>query len=205
MKSPRRSNPSVSLHVREATSSQLRDALLSRDVDLGVLTIPLAESELALSPLMTESMVLGCREPAPFATDKALTMAEIAPLPLVLAKRSNSARMLVDQALEEEGLGLSLAKETDASPIIDFIRHGIGFAILPQCYLFARATSGMAVATIRDLHISWAIGAGRKARPPIAALKMIKIIRAKVFDYAASGPKGPHYLASTNDQITSPL
>lgn len=192
--------PAVRLEVHEATSIQIRDALLSRDIDLGILSLPLAESELALSPLMTEPMVLVSPQPLPFESGRDVGIAEIAPLPLVLAKRPNSARIIVEHALQEAGFGLHLAMETDAAPIIEFVRHGIGYAILPQCYLLGRSIPGVEVATISNLRISWAIGVVKKRQSSVASMKMMEIIRSKVEAYSGKDDSHARYLMPPHEQ-----
>lgn len=189
--------PAVRLEAREATSIQIRDALLAREIDLGILTFPLVEPELTVSPLMREPMVLVGPTPLPFEAGRPVMIGQVAQLPLVIAKRPNSTRLLVEHALEESGHSLNLALETDAAPIIEFIRQGIGYAILPRCYLLGRSASGTDFAPIEGLGVTWAIGTARHRRPTVAALRMIDIIRSGIRDYCARGQTDATYLGGS--------
>jgi len=187
--------PAVRLEAREATAIQIRDALLARDIDVGVITFPLVEPELAMAPLMSEPLMLVGPAPLPFDRGKPLTIAEVAPLPLVLAKRPNSTRILVEHTLQERGGVPNLALETDAAPIIEFVRRRIGYAILPRCYMTGRALPGTDFMPIDGLRITWAIGTARHRETSVAAARMIEIIRARIRDHCAQNDAGAAFLA----------
>lgn len=186
--------PAVRLEVREATAIQTRDALMGSELDLGVLTFPLVEPELSLVPLMSEPLVLVGPAPLPFDRARPVSITEVAPLPLVLAKRPNSTRLLVEHMLEEAGLQLNLALETDAASIAEFVRRGVGHAVLPQCYLIGRSVAGTEVLRIDGLRITWAIATSHSREPSLAALKMTEIIRSIIAAHCAGTGGSTAYL-----------
>ncbi|NTI78463.1 LysR family transcriptional regulator [Rhizobium rhizogenes] len=168
--------PAVRLSLREGTSIQLRDALVQRDVDIAVLTIPLADPRLVLEPLYTEAMVLVSRPDSSVVGGEKVTLRDIASLPLILSTRPNSTRIIIEHALEELGVSLNIAVETDVAPIVELIRHGVGHAILPASFFRGRLIEGVVLSPLEDLKICWAIGVLRSRELSVGAQRMYAIV-----------------------------
>jgi LysR family nitrogen assimilation transcriptional regulator len=176
--------PAVRLGIREGTSIQLRDALVQRELDIAVLTIPLADPRLTLEPLFTEAMVLVSPAGTAVEARGAVSLRDVASLPLILSTRPNSTRIIIEHAVEEMGLSLNVAIETDVAPIIELVRHGVGHAVLPASYFRGRALEHFVFARVQNLEVTWALGRVKTRKLMLGANKMCDVIRDAAADYA---------------------
>lgn len=174
-----RSYPQVRLQVREGTATQIRDALLSRQIDVGIVTLPMTEPDLVVTPLSSEPMVLVGPAGSPLLRGDPVRVSDLAGLPLILAKRPNSVRLLVENALQEIGREPNVVIETDVAPVTDFVRQGIGYSVLPRSYPAGRNNVGLTWQPVEGIRIHWAIGLIKGADVSIAIRRMIEIIRAE--------------------------
>lgn len=154
----RRDYPALRLHVREATSIHIRDGLLAGEIDVGLLSTPLSEPRLELEPLAREPMMLIGPIGDPIGLNKPLPIEALVGLPLVLARRPNSTRIIVEHALEAIGHSAIVPIETDTAPIADFVLRGLGYTIMPSSFVSSRAAEGLFAVPVDGLSISWMIG-----------------------------------------------
>jgi LysR family nitrogen assimilation transcriptional regulator len=176
----RRQYPQVRLHLREATSIDIRNGLLDRELDLGILSTPLIEPQLTLHPLIEEPMMLVGSPDCDLDPARPVTTAEVAALPLILARRPNSTRIILEHAMESIGLAPNIVIEIDTAPIADLIRRGLGYSVLPSCFLASHNHLGLRYAPVRGLWIAWVIGSLRNLPMTSAALRMNDMILALV-------------------------
>ena len=93
--------PSVRLRIRETTLVVLRQALVSNEIELGVITLPLVDPQLVVHPLLAEPMYLV--GPATSGLRGSVTIDKIAGVPLILPQRPNTIRLIVENTLERAG------------------------------------------------------------------------------------------------------
>jgi LysR family nitrogen assimilation transcriptional regulator len=172
--------PRVQLHLREATSIGIRNGLLSRELDLGVLSTPLIEPQLALQALIEEPMVLVGPPDCDLDPARPATTAEVAALPLILARRPNSTRIILEHAMESIGLAPNIVVEIDNAPIGDLIRRGLGYSVLPSCFLASHRHHQLRYAPVRGLWIGWMIGSLRNLPMIPAAQRMTDMMLAMI-------------------------
>ena len=176
----RRRHPQIQLHLREATSIGIRNSLIDREIDLGILSTPLIEPQLALSPLIEEPMVLVGPSTCDLDPATAVTTEDVAIRPLILATRPNSTRILLEHAMESVGLAPNIAIEIDNAPIGELVRHGLGYSVLPSSFVASHRHHGLRYAPIRGLWIAWMIGSLRNLPPTPAADRMSVLMREVV-------------------------
>jgi LysR family nitrogen assimilation transcriptional regulator len=164
--------PQVQLHLREATSMEIRNGLVGRELDLGILTTPLIEPQLALRPLIDEPMVLVGPAECDLDPSQPVAIAQVAALSLILPTRPNSTRILLEHAMESIGKTPAVAIETDSAPIGDLVRRGLGYAVLPSCYIASHRHLALRYAPVRGLWVSWMIGSLRDLPLTSAAQRM---------------------------------
>lgn len=172
--------PRVQLHLREATSIGIRNGLLSRELDLGVLSTPLIEPQLALQALIEEPMVLVGPPDCDLDPARPATTAEVAALPLILPRRPNSTRIILEHAMESVGLAPNIVIEIDTAPIGDLIRRGLGYSVLPSCFLASHRHHQLRYAPVRGLWIGWMIGSLRNLPMMPAAQRMTDMMLAMI-------------------------
>lgn len=132
----------VRLEVVEGPSSGLAQLLAQGKLDLAVLFDHSIDGGLAMKAQVVEPLLLvGQRGSLSGQVDA--TLAEAARLPLLLLSRPNGIREQIERIWADEGLKPQVVAEINAPGLlIDAVRAGLGFAILPACALENRIQQG---------------------------------------------------------------
>jgi LysR family nitrogen assimilation transcriptional regulator len=109
-----------------------------------------------------------------------VTTTDIAALPLILARRPNSTRIILEHAMESIGLTPNIVIEIDTAPIGDLIRRELGYSVLPSCFVASHSHHGLRYAPVRGLWIAWMIGSLRNLPMIPAAQRMTDMILAMI-------------------------
>ncbi len=136
--------PQVRMTVADGTSTTLEPQLLSGQLDLAVVTMPVPGDELAASPLFEEDLVLVApsdhplveaqrrRRSGPESPLPPLPLAELGNLELLLPLPGTALREEIDAALQPAGVVLRPSMELDGLRMIASLTFdGYGPAILP--------------------------------------------------------------------------
>lgn len=142
--------PAVRIHIRQAFSGVVEEALRDRLVDLAVLP---AASQRRLNvnvrPLLKENLCLiGPHEP-PLDTLRKCTFKRAATFPLLMPAQPNRVRALVEQIAHQERVHLRIDVEVDGlgpSALRELLCRGLGYAIMPAHQFRADIHSGTLVA-----------------------------------------------------------
>jgi LysR family nitrogen assimilation transcriptional regulator len=127
--------PQASLSISEGLSVPMQESLINGRLDLAVLYNAQPVPELEISPLLEEDLLLVERRTdfALTSSPDAITLRELATLPLVIPTRPNAIRMQVESALANVGCRLNIALEIDGvSAILDLVANGSGAAVLSR-------------------------------------------------------------------------
>jgi LysR family nitrogen assimilation transcriptional regulator len=125
--------PNVTLAIREGTSAELEEWLLSRRVDIAVLQDPPALDQLDAEPVLTErlGLVSGVRSIRLEGSD-AVRVRQLASLRLILPHPRHWIRRLIDGAAFRRGIVLDQVQQVDGVPLAkEMVRNGLGHTILP--------------------------------------------------------------------------
>lgn len=141
-----RAHPRVDLHITEAGSRALVDALSEGALDLALtITRPNVPDDEAVErvPLFTEElMVASAADPllrSPHDVPARLTVAQLAALPQVAFDRSYDLRLATDAAFDGAGLTPTIAVEgAEMDAVLRFVARGIGVAVVPATVLLHR-------------------------------------------------------------------
>ena len=141
-----REHPGIDLHITEAGSHALVDALGEGALDLALtITRPNVRHDAAVErvALFREELMVASAA-APALRDHAdvpgrLTVAELAALPQVAFNRSYDLRIATDAAFEAAGLTPVIAVEgAEMDAVLRFVARGIGVAVVPATVLLHR-------------------------------------------------------------------
>jgi len=132
--------PEASLSVSEGLTHAMHEALANGRLDIALLYNASPSPEIELAPLLDEPLFLVQRRAGARAGSgksparpRAMTLAEVAGVPLVIPSRPNAIRMLVETEMANHGLRPQVALEIDGvATILDLVEEGAGSAILSR-------------------------------------------------------------------------
>lgn len=138
--------PEVLLEIIEGSSADLAVAVASHRMDIAVaMDVQPQPTRLATTPLLLENLYLVGQD----LGVQAISLQDMAQLPLVLPSFPNSIRVLAARAFAEEACPLKLVAETSAvSVLLALAAAGKGWTVLPSSALAgADHSSGKIVST----------------------------------------------------------
>ena len=138
--------PLARLSLTEGFSALMFEALRNGRLDLAVLYNPPTSPELETALLHQEALVLisantGAAEQPARTLPAAVSLRDLAALPLIVPSRPNAFRQLIESGMARLGCKPDIVLEIDGlSAILDLVREGLGYAVLPAYTLsnFAR-------------------------------------------------------------------
>jgi len=144
--------PLLHLVFVESTTIGLDVQLASGQVDLGVLGLPAATTELRTVPLFEEDLVLALPRDHAMAGQKIIRLSELAALPLILPLKGVAFRDELDAVVAAHHLTLQPRAEADSLRLIASLSfEGSGFAILPSGALSRRRFQEWALIPVEGL------------------------------------------------------
>nr|BFD82072.1 LysR family transcriptional regulator [Streptomyces sp. Xyl84] len=179
-----RRHPGVLLQTSaEPSGSQgLVAALLDRQLDLAFVSLP-GPCPAGISLTGLTSSVLDLVVPAdhPLAGRGSVSIAELTGLDFVDSPVGYGNRAVADRAFAAAAVPRRVTVEnTDVATGVDYVRHGLGVALLPRFAL--REAEDIAVLTVRDADLTWPLSLAARSghRPGAAARAMIALAREYV-------------------------
>lgn len=128
--------PDATLSISEGLSVAMQESLVNGRLDIAVLYNTQPGSEVDISPLLEEDLLLVQARPPGLMEDPApgpVTLKDVAQLPLVIPSRPNAIRMHVESEMANLGCRLKIALEIDGvSAILDLVADGAGSAVLSR-------------------------------------------------------------------------
>jgi LysR family hydrogen peroxide-inducible transcriptional activator len=126
-------HPRVDVGVLEGNTTSLLPALISGDLDLAVVNLPVTDSEVKVDPLFDEDLVVVAPDGHPLAGRERVTLIELAGHQLLLPPTGTSIRVDLDDAAAEAGVTLQTMAELDGLRLIaELSFQGFGPAVLPS-------------------------------------------------------------------------
>jgi DNA-binding transcriptional LysR family regulator len=124
--------PQIHLVVVDATTTSLVPQLLSDNLDLAVVNLPINEPELVSEPLFDEDRLVIAPHGHPLAGRGSVTLQELAEHPLLLEPTGTSFRDALDATATAVGVVLRPQAEVDGLRLITSLAfQGFGAAIIP--------------------------------------------------------------------------
>ena len=128
--------PDAALSITEGLSFSMHEALAAGRLDIALLYNAAPSAGVELTPLLEEPLFLVRRQPAKArlgARLRAISLRDVAALPLVIPTRPNAIRMLVETELAKLRCRPLVALEIDGvAAILDLVEDGAGSAILSR-------------------------------------------------------------------------
>lgn len=126
----RKAHPALRFYVREAGSRAVADAVLSGELDLGIVTMPISgpgTDDLMAVATIEDELMLIVPEEHDLADQDAYTWSGIREDPLVLFEHGSAVRNIIDHASRESGVSLNVVMEVRSTETIErMVEAGIG-------------------------------------------------------------------------------
>jgi len=138
VKAFREALPHAQLTLTEGFSVQMHEGLRLGNLDMAVLYNPGQSSELEMSTLDEDELSLISHNPAGSKkgrgkTAPAISLKDVAALPLILPSRPNAFRILLEGEMMALGRRPEVLLEVDGlNAILNLVKEGMGHAVLPS-------------------------------------------------------------------------
>jgi DNA-binding transcriptional LysR family regulator len=111
-------HPQVRFHMREAGSSEIADDVVAGHLELGVVTLPVRDRELAVTPLTNDRIVLVARQDHPLARRRRVRIVDLADQAFVAFEAGSALRQIIDAKLRDAGVEVNVVMELRSIPAI---------------------------------------------------------------------------------------
>jgi DNA-binding transcriptional LysR family regulator len=124
--------PRVGLGIVRAERARTLEAVLKRQVDFGVISLPLKDPRINVDLVHKDELVLVVQPTHPLAQRKAIKIDELVPYPLLLPKQGRQ-REQIDGIFRMHDFQPKLAMEVDSGELLKrLIIAGLGVGFLPR-------------------------------------------------------------------------
>jgi len=127
--------PRVLLHINENFGGVLSEALMTGRMDMALLYESGPIRGVDFERLVTEELVVVAPDgiDLPARADDAVTMADLADVPLLLPGPTHTIRRVVDQAFSQASSAANVVGEVESVPLMArAVRGGLGATVLPR-------------------------------------------------------------------------
>lgn len=111
-------HPGVRFHLKEAGSIEVAEDVISGDLELGLVTLPIQDRELSLWPLLTDRIVLVGPSNHPLTKQKRIQADALDGLSFVGFEADTAVRQIIDATLREAGVEMNVVMELRSIPAI---------------------------------------------------------------------------------------
>ena len=124
--------PRVGLGIVRAERARTLEAVLKRQVDFGVISLPLKDPRLKINLVHKDELVLVVQPTHPLAQQRTIKVDDLVPYPLLLPKQGRQ-REQIDGIFRMYDFQPKLAMEVDSGELLKrLIIAGLGVGFLPQ-------------------------------------------------------------------------
>ncbi len=124
--------PEATLSISEGLSVAMHESLTVGRLDIALLYNPLPAPDIELTELLQEDLVLVQHKNLRSKTSRAISLRELALVPLIIPTRPNALRTLVETELSAAGQRATIALEIDGvAAMLDLVADQAGAAVLP--------------------------------------------------------------------------
>ncbi len=125
--------PKAKVRLEFLRPNKVYDAVINSEVDLGIVSYPIASPDIAVIPLRSERMVLVCHPQHALASRKAVTAEHLRDEDFITFDRDLFIRKEIDRYLRQRSVSVRVVMEFDnIETIKQAIGIGAGISILPE-------------------------------------------------------------------------
>jgi len=104
-----------------------------KQIDLGIVSLPVESSAVQLTPLFKEEMLVLMNARDSKVRGWTISLKDLVNIPMILYTRDSSTRTIIDETMRKHGLSLKITMEAeDTEAIKKLVEAGFGASILPE-------------------------------------------------------------------------
>lgn len=178
--------PNCRMHVVVANSAEIEQAVMTNQVDFGMVEGMVRNQELLVTPICEDELVLVCGKNHPLAKEEELTLEMLQGQDYVSRESGSAERNQLERIFEEYGLELNRTFcSTNTEAIKNAVLHGRGVAIFSRRMVEKEIREGeVLVLPVKDIkvmrNINFIIHKNKFLSDEIQEMK--KIIKELLFD-----------------------
>jgi LysR family transcriptional regulator, cyn operon transcriptional activator len=143
--------PKIELSVQELATEETREGLLSNQLDIGVVFLPLKDEQLESITLYDEALCLAVSTAHELADADHIKLERLHNTPTIVLPQKFLVRQMIDSYCNEAGFDLKPIMELSTlDSLLQLASKGAGAAILPGSYLKSTHYSGIRSIPITD-------------------------------------------------------
>jgi DNA-binding transcriptional LysR family regulator len=132
----------VGLSIVRADRVRTMEAVLNREVDFGVVSLPVKDARLTVDSLHRDEVVLVAPSNHPLAAQETVKFAEILPQSLLVPKQGRQ-RELIEDLFHSHDVQPRIAMEVESSELLKrLVIAGLGIGFLPRSNVLEETKSG---------------------------------------------------------------
>ena len=146
--------PKVALKIARAEKSRTMEALLSREVDFGIVSLPVTDKRFVLETIHEDELVLAIPKGHPLGQVRNATPKDIARHAFLLPKQGNQRDLLLNIFRMHEVYPKAVMEVESSELMKRFISAGLGIGFLPSINIAAERQEGsLEVVNVEELRL----------------------------------------------------
>ena len=156
----KRKHALLDLSVVGGTSEWIIEQILNDEIDAGLVSLPVEESDVMTETLRSDRLVAVLQTEHRLARARQITAEELSAVPLILGEKGGNTRRLIDLFFEKSGLKPQIIMELQRTEaIIKMVELGFGASVLPQGSIRTDVARGrLRAVPVRELNLRWEFG-----------------------------------------------
>lgn len=128
--------PETTVKVTIAPASELKDKLLSNELDFALIEDSLHEDDFRYIPFYNDKMIPIFSTVSPLSSKKIISLKELSKYPFLLREKGSGTRSYIDSLYSSKGLIIdALWESTSTGAIIRGVKDNFGVSILPYNFV----------------------------------------------------------------------
>ncbi|OFV90498.1 MAG: hypothetical protein A3G76_02280 [Acidobacteria bacterium RIFCSPLOWO2_12_FULL_65_11] len=143
LKHLKRVHPQLDVRLTVATAERSVLEIRAGRVDIGLLTLPINESDLVAVPVMREELLVVMPPGHPLARRRRVAPRDLAGQPFILFEVGSATRRVIDHFFTAENITPTIVMDTENVEIIKaMVKTGLGIGIVPYQAIAREAKAG---------------------------------------------------------------
>ncbi len=138
----RKQFPNTDIRITVSVTEEIVAGLLDRRFDLGLISLPISEERMSITPLFEEELLLLRPSPTKVGSGHVVSIrpGDLAGVPFLLYPTRSNIRVVIDRFFEQLGVKANVVMEADDTEAIKrLVESGFGYSILPEHALRGRS------------------------------------------------------------------